>query len=790
MLAPLPAVVLLVLSSAALRTSGVSFASQALYTTGLCWGILLPGFLVAQGLVGRQRSLIAAVSIAFVTGLALQLVAWAIFVFLGIGHLLVVWPALVLGLFLAVPKLRGHLKPQRYRERIGPVAAWWSVTALISATTFALRTSFAATDLPPGPSQWYPDMYWYLGASAELARAIPPQVAQTAGEPFLYHWFSQAHMAAMHLSTGVPLPEIVVRLWLLPLLCAAAGMALTLARLLTGRWWPGAVATTLICASTHLQMAPWLAVPGYATMTFYSPSQIFGIPVLLLVSYLLITILGHQAGGGHWVLLALALLLCTGAKSSLLPIIVCGLALVVALSVVARRRGWEVPTARNSLLALLLSVGALLFGLLLSSAGSAGAGLQLFGIFRDNPFLRSRFGPARVEHYHDSILYWPDLLPGALIVGATLLSYLIASAPLWLVPLKVWRQPAAWLLFGIGFAGWSAMMLLNHDGLSQAYFMRGSVVAWHALAAWGVGARVQQCADAKGPGRTAAIALLGAIAGVLVLLALWSLWPTLPTVRRIATYWAMLGAFTGVGVLLAAVTRWWRPWGWTFVCGAVCAASVARRMSPTPVPPGENAAPLFWTLGALTLVAVALLVRPRWWREWSMVVALVSCGFFASTSVAQFSPQRTSLGAGAVTAAEDQAAAWLRQNAGQFDVVATNLHCTKRRTVPHCDTRQFWVSGLSERRVLIEGWAYTEGAHRMHGQDGYSSRQQPFHDEQLFNLNESAFYSPSDEAMAALRQHGVRWLFAHTGAGTLSANIAEFATERAEFGPVRIYELR
>jgi hypothetical protein len=54
------------------------------------------------------------------------------------------------------------------------------------------------------------------------------------------------------------------------------------------------------------------------------------------------------------------------------------------------------------------------------------------------------------------------------------------------------------------------------------------------------------------------------------------------------------------------------------------------------------------------------------------------------------------------------AARWLRDHSDTDDLVATNLHCAWYTTnFDSCNPVSSWVSAYSERRVLVEGWAYT-----------------------------------------------------------------------------------
>jgi hypothetical protein len=112
---------------------------------------------------------------------------------------------------------------------------------------------------------------------------------------------------------------------------------------------------------------------------------------------------------------------------------------------------------------------------------------------------------------------------------------------------------------------------------------------------------------------------------------------------------------------------------------------------------------------------------------------------------------------GSVSSDQIEAARWLRDHSGTFDVVATNRHCAAASS-QRCQARRFFVSAYSERRVLVEGWAYTSSWHA--SPDGGEGRLlKSFWNPELLALNDSAFEVADPAVIAALAEMGVRWLF-------------------------------
>ena len=100
------------------------------------------------------------------------------------------------------------------------------------------------------------------------------------------------------------------------------------------------------------------------------------------------------------------------------------------------------------------------------------------------------------------------------------------------------------------------------------------------------------------------------------------------------------------------------------------------------------------------------------------------------------------------------------------------------------------MSAYSERRVLVEGWAYTTPATAYAVEHRVSDRTVPFWDQPTLAANDAAFATPSGPALATLRDtYGVRWLFADLDHGASEA-LGDVADLRHREGPFAVYELR
>ncbi|NUO92277.1 MAG: hypothetical protein HOQ18_15840, partial [Dermatophilaceae bacterium] len=654
---------------------------------------------------------------------------------------------------------------------------------------------------------WYPDDLWHLALSAELMRSVPPDMPQLAGNTFFYHWFSNAHVAAMTWTTGLDLPVVFLRLWMAPVIALAVGVVFAVTEQLSRRTWPGAVAALLLGSQAAL-FPTWLSLPGFSAFGLHSPSQVFSIPILGLALHSLVHVLrDRRVGAGRWVLLVLSLAGASGAKSSVVPVLLCGVMLALLVALVANR-----PRVPRLLAVLGVCLVLVVFTALLTAGSSAGVIVQLFSTVRSSQ-------PWVIMTGTGSPFSKAPILPGLDAQGApkllllVLLSWALGYA--WAVPgIRALERHdlSGWLLLGVGLGGFAAMMLLSQDGLSQVYFMSGAVVALYPLAGWGLSLAWDAAASSAGPGSALRWSLVGAGSAPALLV----IWRTLSGPRPTAVELngsllrgLVVPALVACVLVAASVVsrRSGRgsvgPLAFLAVGWLVVTAALVPRSVPgvgAPLPPGTETT--FVVVGLLVVVGALVslfgvpsragLPRPTATVAANVllglaVVALVvtEAGLFQTSM--QAPPLKSAL---RVSVAETTAARWLEANSEPDDVVATNVHCRLKRTVPHCDARAFWVSALTQRRALLESWAYTASAHERHGVGGRAYSQQPFENPKLLALNEAAFRAPTTQNLAALESRGVRWLFADTEAGPVSPELSQRAELVHESGPVKIFRLR
>ncbi|MEO7000109.1 MAG: hypothetical protein ABI112_18690 [Terracoccus sp.] len=749
LVAGLGIVAVLVASAAAFIASATPLGDVARLLAYVVLGVVVPGTLAHKALRGTLGSWVADLSLGAALGLALELMAWAIASLLDIRELLWLWPALSLGLLAS--------RTTRSRILSRPDRSWHPLSSGVVAAACVLvvvqldRTFMQAYELPPSGHPYFPDLLWHMGLASEATRSLPlgtPQ-AFVAG-PLRYHWFSNAHIAAESMISGTDVPTLVLRLWFVPVAICAVTLTAVLAERISGRSWAGALAAWLVVST--LSFPFWRGIVSATNhLNPLSPSQLFSLPLTLLLMVALVDLVrgsgkvsqaspddahrwrGERAPGAVGVAV-LAAVACTGAKASALPVVLGGVVTTLVVSLFLRRR--------RALLLTCTVVLSVLVGLALTyvAGGDSGQGIQVFSAL-------SLLAPYRALITRSPDLTTPVLTglvhaPGvgpvlgiALIVAAALIFFRLCSFVLPFALPRLRSDLAAWLLAGACASAFVPFLLLAHAGYSQFYFVQGAIPFGSALWAWGV-------ADLVGRSRSRArmaaagavcVGAASAVAGGLAL--------TSPAAGTRAAVLSSLRTFVvqvaiaAVVLLLVAVLVWWRRrrgddrW---------VALPVAMLIAPLLV-----AGPLF--LASTPSAAKALAAKPH----------------------------------SALLMDQGLAAGWIADHVPLNALMATNDHCSTGSGLT-CYSRQWWISGLAGRRVLIESWGYVPRA----ATSGW-------YDPSLYALNQSVFTQPSAANVARLRARGVGWLVAEQGPGVVvSPRLDTVAVKKYENGHIAVFQIR
>lgn len=735
-----------------LHRYGAGWGDLALFGAYVVALVAVPGLLLWRLVRRGGRSLAEDVGPGLAFGYVLEVLAYLAARAAGQPRLVVLAPVAVLVLFAVVRPLRRYWRMEPGAER-APLAWIWANAALGAgllawAAVYFMRTrgvdySFNDADLP-----------FQLALIGELRHHLPPEVPWLRGEALNYHWFSYADLAATSWTTGIAPATLLLRLFFVPLLAVTPFAVASLARQVTGRWWPGPLAALLTFAGVAPYPYGWPMPETYTANglgpvddaavlrfgLFSSPTQTFAALVAIVLVMLMIDLLRGDGSRRTLAGLAAAVAVICGAKATYLPIVVCGLLLVAGLAVLTDRR-----RLRPALLGLALAVPGMLFAQFVLFGGeSQGMVLDPLGGL-------SRYGLAAATGLGTFTFGQMPATGRTLVVitAVTLLSWLVMwGGAAGLAARRRWRDPAVQLLAGMGVAGIAAVLLLNQSGVSQTWFL---VAARPYLA-------------------------VAAVAGLAAL------------TRRKTPRWLL-----PVAVVAGLALAWAVP-------------GLGPAVAPTVGGDGRREVFLQIAYALLRLLIPVLVVaiacrRVTALRDSALAVGvamLAGISIFPSTTVvgdhvraaadARFEPQPQLAPLWPVGTRE--AAAWLRSHSDPDDLVATNAHC-RRKLGKGCDNLHFWFAAFAERRFLLEGWGYTSTANRIQSETGMRGNLVPYWDEALLAENDAAFHQPGAATVDRLRTgRQVRWLFVDLRDPALRPDqLARYATPRFRSGSVEIYQL-
>jgi hypothetical protein len=556
------------------------------------------------------------------------------------------------------------------------------------------------------------DHAFLLSLTGELRNHMPPTTPYVVDEPLHYHWFGLADLAAMSWQGGQELDVLLLRLgprW--AMVNSFLAFALLGARL-AGTKVVGLVAMGLAVfvgsvnllhgASTNLVDGTLLQVSWFGSPT-QGVGQLFAMAVLLVMVGL---VRREDAGPGPWILFAVLSVALMGSKATFLPVIGAGMLLVAVVELVRDRRLSRPTVVVGAALAAELAFAQVVL------FGGASQGLSI--------------APGDDLRRLGSLLQVPaetGTLPLVAVTVALVFGWLAPLAGAGLLVLRPRAatgrpgpgDPASLVVVGMVVSAVALCLLLSQSGFSEFFFLRSGLPFGYLLVACGVG-RLTEFLPIRSAFPSLLLAAGGGAAYVIVARQL--------TTAQVGTHEAATRALLVVGgaVVLGALA--WAL-GFLWACRTRRSGAFALGLACLSI--------ATLTMGATRTVLLAK--------------SYADIGDAPSTSSTAL-PRPLPLGAVA-------ASRYVRDHSDPDDLLATNAHCN-RPDQSVCDIRAFWVSALAERRVLVEGWAFTATANALTAKLGQVPS---YWDPDLLATNDALFTDPSPLTLAALTdRHPVRWL--------------------------------
>jgi hypothetical protein len=324
--------------------------------------VLLPGYAAYRLLFAEDAQLSRQLTFAWGLGYAIEMLAFTLTAAVNMRRLFLGLPALALLILAIAGRTRRPARTKTWQP-VGAGIAWTFAAVSSLSLVYLWATYFLDNPLPgtvPVVS-YYVDTVHALALSAEALHHWPMMDPHVHGEGFGYYLFPFMHMAAISQVTGLDLPVVIFRLFVVPLFIAVVVQSYYLGTVAGhGSRLAGIVAAACVMLIGELDLSVANMYPFSNSFFFgliYSPSFLMGLVVFIPFAAAVATIDQQQCTFGRFVALVLLLIACAGTKGQVVPVLVAALAGFVAW-IALRERRLHTP-------ALLLTVvtGALLLGL-------------------------------------------------------------------------------------------------------------------------------------------------------------------------------------------------------------------------------------------------------------------------------------------------------------------------------------------------------------------------------------------------------------------------------------------
>jgi len=485
------------------RGCGYDLVALLKYAGYLSCYVVLPGLVVMHAVNRNTISLATAVALAVPTGFALE-----IFTFLGFSAMgvksLYAWTPLGWALLACALRYRSGAWSLHTRISTGNGVRWAGLALAFCGTALlASSQMFAESPLADGlPTRAiFHDWVYLVSRAGAIKNHWPLDDPSLSGTPLQYHFFLMAHAAAASWTTGIEITAVLLRLVYVPLGAVLVAQAYVLGRDVSSSPWGGVLAALLTVVASELSFAPSFGEPMYLGLfvrwMFVSPTFFFG---LIFCGALLIAVAQclrvPRCGVVSYIWVLCLAAAGTGAKGTVLPVIICALALWTAGCWIRQGR---LPWRAVGLGTCLVVGFALVYIPAMSSWRTGDAAFRPFHVMEITQFWRDfprAWTVLLTQWLPAGVAKWVVLLGCAVIVFAGTLGVRLLALPYLFWHDAKGRDPllTGWLgAFFFASAGMGMLLHLNSHGelylllmvrLPSAVLTAGFIVAasWRFVA--------------------------------------------------------------------------------------------------------------------------------------------------------------------------------------------------------------------------------------------------------------------------------------------------------------------
>jgi hypothetical protein len=342
-----PGVLVIVVAVADWLITGVALLDIIRFIAYDIGFVALPGAALLWAMRGRRSRFLVTIALGWPVGQALEILAFSGSAAIGTRGLFLLYPILVIVpcAFFIWRRQRGvEADSDDGRMSLGVM---WAAAGALSLGLIYLTLMFLP--LAPLPSTSvvveYPDYPYFISLVGQVMNHWPPTTPGLVGVPLSYEWFVLFHIAAVSQVTHLSIPVVGLRLDYIPTVTVVACQLLVVGRFIARSWWTGVMAIVIIFLLGPLDLTSATKTPfGDNVFIHLWDSWTFPFGLMFLLALLYFVVERVRANSrrtsrdlGSWALIALLMVGASGAKATVLPVVVAGTGLYLVLRVLFRR---------------------------------------------------------------------------------------------------------------------------------------------------------------------------------------------------------------------------------------------------------------------------------------------------------------------------------------------------------------------------------------------------------------------------------------------------------------------
>ena len=383
-----PAALVIAVVLATWLVSGVGAADILRFLGYEIGFIAIPGAALLWAIRGSRPSFVVTIALGWPLGQTFEILAFSASAATGLRTLFLLYPVVaIVASGLVIWRRRDAMQMEQDRESTSGLALWAAACALSLGLVYIAYMFLPVVPLPTsGTSVAYPiDFPFFMGLIGQALHHWPMTSPGLSGVPLHYEWFVFFHMAAVTQVTHVSIAAVALRLDYVPAMVVIGCQLMAVGRSLTRSAWGGVLAIVVVFLLGPLDFTTdpaGVSAPFYERFNFHlwaSWTFPFGLMFLLALVYLInerfaLRSWSRARNVGSWILIALLMAGASGAKATILPVVVAGLGLYALTAFVIRRR---VPWNALALLATGILIFVVTF-LVVYGGGAPGTGFDPF----------------------------------------------------------------------------------------------------------------------------------------------------------------------------------------------------------------------------------------------------------------------------------------------------------------------------------------------------------------------------------------------------------------------------